>query len=930
MEFNEDFALLQGSLLSLEKSIGDMKVITACKDDETKVMTVIDAIKRFVANRGIKLDDKSSNRRDNQTLRRALMFLILNTNLVIKEKLMDDINCGHIVDCAPNLSKELLLELVDKLSLCSLMCEAIIYIPLSLGVELVDSMLIKLNSMEPFITLQWIEHMTRAVYTKYMMFYSVQKASNKCGQSKLYTYFKKLIQYFVSPDLRNLHNAGVKELYRFAGISIKVLLTLIMDCLKLYSNSSELSCDVPDLYNISLPEYFDKNERKIVYSKDFIAELLSSCKINCCSITVDIWLFWAECDVELEGGTTKSMQRIIAESMFYVCELLKRLQNIKNEIPAAEDIISQFSGMCIKPRDEDDEIRDASVELIMKSVVDNTKNQKKWFKALLEHIDLGNENYVNCLENCFELAECDDMKIIIEKYMLIHDREESNEYHIRMRNVILDMVKNLSLDEQVNIVQWYFEQFGINFILMKDNFQGTITEMFNKAVKTSTGKDKFVSECVLLSLQSPADVITKVLHEALSNAKQISLMISILKHLKYVCNMHYSADESSSLTMLAYLLEKIMHENLTDIEKSNFVEVVGVMTNNDILDGSMFVRKCLLPSLHRSVSNRMWSQVLLWLQTLQAFTNGTLYVKIDVPYCPLLAMLAQVINESRWNILTFSSSLVSVCDEALAIINTMLVAFLNMKAEEDKEVKWLQSKVEKHSSLLNKSYFSKLWCKFGKDWTSLPYTMDIFLLDILHSDEFIEEGKAKVTQLFQDVRNKENSLLFSLSKILPLCTVSEWTNLAVGLKKIEKNIPDMSDHLFLNSVLLLTSVLKKEEVVENDCVLSCLDYCVRNLCIVTKEKIIPELASSEEKLKVFTKMVHILANLPPACSESCSFLAINLLVDLMQDMFDDKITEIEKLHYIKDMTTNVGALGNGETQQVLVRKILDCLVVHDT
>jgi hypothetical protein len=79
----------------------------------------------------------------------------------------------------------------------------------------------------------------------------------------------------------------------------------------------------------------------------------------------------------------------------------------------------------------------------------------------------------------------------------------------------------------------------------------------------------------------------------------------------------------------------------------------------------------------------------------------------------------------------------------------------------DEEVKWLRIKLDEFLSPLNKSYFSKLWTKFGREWSPGPYNGTIFLLDILQ----IDEVDGKVTDLFQRMDNTENSILFSLSEV---------------------------------------------------------------------------------------------------------------------------------------------------------------------
>jgi hypothetical protein len=52
------------------------------------------------------------------------------------------------------------------------------------------------------------------------------------------------------------------------------------------------------------------------------------------------------------------------------------------------------------------------------------------------------------------------------------------------------------------------------------------------------------------------------------------------------------------------------------------------------------------------------------------------------------------------------------------------------------------------------------------------------------------------------------------------------------MNKVESPVPQM--HLFADSVLILLSVIKRESIQEDECVLSCLDYCIRNLGLVMK------------------------------------------------------------------------------------------------
>lgn len=874
------------------------------------------------------------------------MFLVLNTDLSVQEKLMDDINCGHIVSCAPSLSKDLLVELIWRLSLHKYTCESIIYCPVALGAELLGMVLDKIGSVGPLHALPIVEDISKAVYCKYIRLECIHSTDMKSAKSKLYVYLKNLLQYFVKPNLKAVgNNVNPQELYRLAGFAMRCILSLMLSCLKLYLDPLEQELDVSGVYDISLPEFCDavESENKEVTAKTFIDELMIVCKINFCAITVDVWLFWAECNVD-NVHNDRTLQNEISEAMYLCSEALKKVQDGDAEFPLAGELIAMLATLAVKPRDEDDEIREADIELIIKNVSDSSKSQRKWFKALLglDEIIMSDERCVECLESNLHLAECEDVKVILEKIVTTFGAVPPDQQCNKIKHIGLDCLKHLSLEQQVDTVRWFFVTFGTSVSFLTDDFHLVATEVFNKAVKMTRKKDQFFSEFVSLCMQSPPEVVTKILHEGLTNPKQVPLMIEVLECLNPILSVYEldkmtAASGNEKMSIVTLLLSSVMKNDLSDLEKSNFVNFAVALVNRSIVDGSVFLRRCLLPALHENLSVRNWSQLLLWLETLHSFTDGTVTSCIGVPECPLLVVLAQVLEVSRWNILTFSAGAVAVCDEACSIVRSVMKTFLGTKATEDREVKWLQIKLDKFVSPLNKSYFSKLWTKFGREWASAPSNMIIFLLEAMQDDDFSRDSNRKA------VENKEHYVLFPLSKVLPLCTAMEWKMLAKGMKilymnKLESSVPLIN--IFADSVLLLLTVIKQKGIQENECVLSCLDYCIRNLGLILKDETVSRLKSvpTEDQVKIFIKILHVLGRLPPSIKDSCSIVMLNILIEFLPEVMNRSVVEkkcmngsdeISLCSYVRDIATSIGVLGNGEPLQVLSRKMLECMVLND-
>jgi hypothetical protein len=83
-------------------------------------------------------------------------------------------------------------------------------------------------------------------------------------------------------------------------------------------------------------------------------------------------------------------------------------------------------------------------------------------------------------------------------------------------------------------------------------------------------------------MQSPAGVVTKILHEGLTNSKQVPLMVEVLECLNPVlsfCELDEmsAASGNEKISLVTSLLSSVMKNDLSDLEKSNFVNLVGVI-----------------------------------------------------------------------------------------------------------------------------------------------------------------------------------------------------------------------------------------------------------------------------------------------------------------------------------------------------------------
>ena len=82
-------------------------------------------------------------------------------------------------------------------------------------------------------------------------------------------------------------------------------------------------------------------------------------------------------------------------------------------------------------------------------------------------------------------------------------------------------------------------------------------------------------------MQSPVEVIAKILHEGLMNTKQLSLMIEVLECLDPICRVceldDIKAASGNEMTLVTCLLNDAVKNGSSDLQKSNFVNLVSIM-----------------------------------------------------------------------------------------------------------------------------------------------------------------------------------------------------------------------------------------------------------------------------------------------------------------------------------------------------------------
>ncbi|CAG2057569.1 unnamed protein product, partial [Timema podura] len=449
---------------------------------DESVKTVIGALsKNIITNKisGITDIDKR-----HELLRRIHFFLVLNSDLSMVDELMDDQNYGHLSNCAPLLSLPLLMEVVWGLSLLEYLAETLVFAPPCLIIELLDAALAKINSLQPESILEPINKLSHSVFLRVQTLKDCDP-NIKNIKLKIFAQFKTLLSYFMGANAVKLQSWTTDELNTHAGYAMESLLQMVCNCLSSYSAPSVHKEELVQMYDVhysyDCSKLCEGEKVRDISTEHFIDELLSVCKSNFSAITVDKWLFWTEHDSQIEPN--KNLQCVIAEKMYICLELLKLA---KRRGSLVEELTQIMLSMARRPRDEDDEIREANKETIIQNVSDLNKTRKKWFKALLNTEDLlFDESCIDCLENNMELIDLEDFKSIFEITLSVIENISNFKGCERLKFLVLNAFKLLDIKSQLLILCPFLKKHGLTSVFLTRNFNVTLTEVLNKAVGAS-------------------------------------------------------------------------------------------------------------------------------------------------------------------------------------------------------------------------------------------------------------------------------------------------------------------------------------------------------------------------------------------------------------------------------------------------------------
>lgn len=454
-------------------------------ENEQNISKVVEAVRKTVQQ--VNFSEKMQ--------RKLFVLLFLNVESEMYNDLKKTRNLAHLVGFFPKLSRDLFINTVLCLKLHQYAYESVAKFPSSLSYQVIHSFLNALGSIDLYEAIDLVENLLTALFTRIVTINESDEYS-----THLKDLFQRLLLHYDAEKgghIKKINSWKSSKLKHYGGLIMASLLSILEKCTNIYCKKESISFEEDNsLYNIEVDVRAKMSPllevgSKCMNTQQCYEHVVAKCHENICSITIEVWLFWVEIDLDDIPDTENTLQRLVGNRA-YTCResLLKAAEEFSVSSKEASDLVIRLQNIALKPLTEEDQAKSLGLDDILTNIQDPAKDTAKWIRFLIQNPSFSVEvkvldvikPHVNCMQN-------DDF-LKLSGLLLTHIQTSDNCFH--QKNFILEAVKPLNVELQTEICKIFLNKFGLTEVLKKEDFQSVFIETFNKVINEEN-KEKEVS-----------------------------------------------------------------------------------------------------------------------------------------------------------------------------------------------------------------------------------------------------------------------------------------------------------------------------------------------------------------------------------------------------------------------------------------------------
>uniref|UniRef100_A0A1A9VB83 Uncharacterized protein n=1 Tax=Glossina austeni TaxID=7395 RepID=A0A1A9VB83_GLOAU len=782
-------------------------------------------------------------------LRKIVVFFVLNTDATYKYNLRDDINVVHVFEICPLLPKFLVVTLIWELNLESFFYELLSFTPCWFAFQYFEPATDSLKYIDDvYDVLAKVEQLLKAIFINLTRteIEQINPIDLKIMYKKLYDYGTNLLRLFYTPDAEKFQKFTKKQLHKYSGFALKHLLQMIIFAFDVYEQSENINLrerweiyDIGKDFTNKVANLTETSQSVRVEQLGVILALLNTLQTNVMMITMKDFIYWVEVDL-----SEKITLQAAVGGMAY--EVMERI--LKNKA-FSHDVSQQLKTIAIRPKTLQETVHDATIGEILHALDDLDMLphiRKAWLDELFNRpMALINDECLEAIKSNIKIISVENCQQILDFVKLDISREPDDECDDKdyedLGILINAALENFDVSQVLAIVNYQNKLFGFkSSLFMRPDLEQRITEFLNKY---NADSDTFDYHHFLTLVFEHAEMVwQKLFDSACHNIAHIKSYCVTVKQLRPMSNSYYMPHLLAALNNVDYLQKELFPQLLCELYFELYYS-----------DGrTLFLKKIINQYINMYLDGQQFANVLPLVKTLNLIgcygeTQSYKPLTFGEMTAPVLLTAAQVMDKSRWDLITYTDIRDEIVRECIRFIQQTSKKFLPNATEKDR--KWITKLIKDSYKPLTQYYFQK----YALTPEQIPIEFDRFLIRL-------------------DIEDKSEAEMFLIINYVR-CTMKETEWLA----RSERLLPHIS-----NVMLILSGVV---EETKNPNAINNYRHCLINYANIVQKFLLPKIEDDVKQIeKLQLKVLKIISATPEQIYEETFINFEPLLMDITKKL----------------------------------------------
>ncbi|XP_053663329.1 uncharacterized protein LOC128712458 [Anopheles marshallii] len=558
MEFCEDFHQLQIILNAVNQYIHPFDKIVFDSGNGPYIIEVVARLLKYLRVQNYLNPENKVNTQYEPELRRITMYLLLNTDVSFRYDLIQEPRVNHVLNSLPQLTKCLLMNCIWGLDLDRFFYEMLRYAPLWFSMQFIDQAIVSLKYGKPHEVLIRIESMVCAIYfamcrtdVDWQNVNRSEYVNHQRTLARMSDYVGEMLRFVNTPEASKFEGWSKLRKHRYFGFVLKHMFSMTMACLDLYFRKPAIPVDpAMSVYQLMDDVHVDK-PAPVEYSQATVGTLLkinhfllNTLEICIMHVSLECFCYWAEINLFKDGQESVTLQQIIGESAYRLCEELNSHKHFRHSI------VRHLTQFALRPKTLTEKAAVLNLGTLMNRF-ESAHSVEERMVYLNEFINRGEQVFDNA--ECLEVIEqyCDLLTAAHLRSMIEFEKNtpiegcDLTDERVKLRQLILRTVGELPPSEFHLVLTHITNTFGKEFEWYDNSdLVPAIIQLVNRLQKPSGENSSDAPNVQKLLFQSPEiffNTMVKSLFAMAPNGNQdllVDAIVDIIMRYKTIAKLH--------------------------------------------------------------------------------------------------------------------------------------------------------------------------------------------------------------------------------------------------------------------------------------------------------------------------------------------------------------------------------------------------------